>query len=142
MLVGISEAIRVLFFNFSFIFFKSPAGGAGGAACLFPRCAGSLNNQTRVAKDKPVNIYTPKLAEPIIKPIFSLDQIKHYSTVSTKNEPNKTEIIFNQWLAGLIDGDGCFQLSKKGYASLEIVMETRDKHCLYLIKDCTNLVVR
>lgn len=25
---------------------------------------------------------------------------------------------FNEWLAGLIDGDGCFQLSKKGYASL------------------------
>jgi hypothetical protein len=44
------------------------------------------------------------------------------------------ETIFNQWLAGLIDGDGCFQLSKKGYASLEIVMEIRDKHCLYLIK--------
>jgi hypothetical protein len=42
---------------------------------------------------------------------------------------------FNEWLAGLIDGDGCFQLSKKGYASLEIVMELRDKHCLYQIKD-------
>ena len=41
---------------------------------------------------------------------------------------------FNEWLAGLIDGDGCFQLSKKGYASLEIVMELRDKHCLYIIK--------
>lgn len=41
---------------------------------------------------------------------------------------------FNEWLAGLIDGDGCFQLSKKGYASLEIVMEIRDKHCLYLVK--------
>jgi hypothetical protein len=38
---------------------------------------------------------------------------------------------FYEWLAGLIDGDGCFQLSKKGYASLEIVMELRDKHCLY-----------
>jgi LAGLIDADG endonuclease len=38
-------------------------------------------------------------------------------------------------LAGLIDGDGCFLLSKKGYASLEIVMELRDKHCLYQIKD-------
>ena len=24
---------------------------------------------------------------------------------------------WNQWLAGLIDGDGCIQLSKKGYAS-------------------------
>ena len=38
---------------------------------------------------------------------------------------------FNEWLAGLIDGDGCFQLSKKGYASLEITMELRDKHCLF-----------
>ena len=42
---------------------------------------------------------------------------------------------FNEWLAGLIDGDGCFQLSKKGYASIEITMEVRDKHCLYQIKD-------
>lgn len=41
---------------------------------------------------------------------------------------------FNQWLGGLIDGDGCFLLSKKGYASLEIVTELRDKHCLYQIK--------
>jgi hypothetical protein len=41
---------------------------------------------------------------------------------------------FNEWLAGLIDGDGCFLLSKKGYASLEIVMELRDQHCLYKIK--------
>lgn len=41
---------------------------------------------------------------------------------------------FNEWLAGLIDAEGCFQLSKKGYASFEIVMEIRDKHCLYLIK--------
>lgn len=41
---------------------------------------------------------------------------------------------FNEWLAGVIDGDGCFQLSKKGYASLEITMDIRDKHCLYQIK--------
>lgn len=41
----------------------------------------------------------------------------------------------NEWLAGLIDGDGCFQLSKKGYASLEITWSTRDKNCLYQIKD-------
>lgn len=41
---------------------------------------------------------------------------------------------FNQWLAGVIDGDGCFQLSKKGYASLEIVTQLRDKRLLYLIK--------
>ena len=53
---------------------------------------------------------------------------------STKKDIKLSDIKFSQWLAGVIDGDGCFQLSKKGYASLEIVMETRDKHCLYLIK--------
>lgn len=41
---------------------------------------------------------------------------------------------FFEWLAGFIDGDGCFLLSKKGYASLEIVTQLRDKKCLYLIK--------
>ena len=40
-----------------------------------------------------------------------------------------------QWLAGLIDGDGCFLLSKKGYASLEITMDIRDEHALQIIKN-------
>lgn len=62
------------------------------------------------------------------------------STSNSNNRPNATDgdsanKKFNEWLAGLIDGDGCFQLSKKGYASLEIVMELRDKHCLYQVKD-------
>ena len=42
---------------------------------------------------------------------------------------------FSEWLAGLIDGDGCFQLSQAGYASLEITLDIRDKHCLLLIQD-------
>jgi hypothetical protein len=37
-------------------------------------------------------------------------------------------------LAGIIDGDGCFLLSKKGYASLEITIQLRDVRCLNLIK--------
>jgi hypothetical protein len=41
---------------------------------------------------------------------------------------------FNEWLAGLIDGAGYFLLSNKGYASLEIIMEIRDQHSLYLVK--------
>jgi len=41
---------------------------------------------------------------------------------------------FYEWLAGVIDGDGCFSLSKKGYASLEITTQLRDKKMLYLIK--------
>lgn len=42
---------------------------------------------------------------------------------------------FNQWLGGLIDGKGNFQLSKKGYASLEITMDIRDEHALQIIKN-------
>ena len=40
-----------------------------------------------------------------------------------------------QWLAGLIDGDGSFLLTKKGYASLEIIMDIRDEHALQIIKN-------
>jgi len=55
---------------------------------------------------------------------------KESSNNSGKGKNDK----FNEWLAGIIDGDGCFQLSKKGYASLEIVIQLRDKKILYLIK--------
>lgn len=54
--------------------------------------------------------------------------------INTKQNIND-KIKFNQWLAGLIDGDGCFQLSKKGYASLEITMDIRDEHALQIIKN-------
>jgi LAGLIDADG endonuclease len=91
MLVGISEAIRMLFFNCSIV---------------------SLTKLSSA--------------------FFNYGKDYLLRTFSTKNDINKN--IFNQWLAGLIDGDGCFLLSKKGYVSLEIVMETRDKHCLYQIK--------
>ena len=56
---------------------------------------------------------------------------KDINLKSQKGENNK----FNQWLAGLIDGDGCFQLTKKGYASLEITMDIRDEHALQIVKN-------
>jgi hypothetical protein len=57
-----------------------------------------------------------------------------YSANLKSNTLKPEDKRFNQWLAGLIDGDGCFLLSKKGYASLEIVAHIRDKNCLYQIK--------
>lgn len=45
------------------------------------------------------------------------------------------DLKFKQWLAGLIDGDGCFTLSKKGYAGLEITMDIRDERALQTIKN-------
>jgi hypothetical protein len=50
------------------------------------------------------------------------------------NLNKKDDNSFNEWLAGVIDGDGCFLLSKKGYASLEITIQLRDVRCLNLIK--------
>jgi len=51
--------------------------------------------------------------------------------IHSKNEDTKLE----EWLAGIIDGDGSFLLSKKGYASLEITMDIRDEHALQIVKN-------
>src|SRR5438270_13600570 len=37
-------------------------------------------------------------------------------------------------MAGLIDGDGQFHTTKKGFSSLKIVMDIKDKYPLYEIK--------
>lgn len=42
---------------------------------------------------------------------------------------------FNQWLAGLIDGDGSLGVSKAGYTSLEITVALADEKALHLIKN-------
>lgn len=58
------------------------------------------------------------------------------SSLNNKGGDNdkKENVRFFEWLAGIIDGDGCFLVSKKGYCSLEIVTQLRDKKILYLIK--------
>ena len=59
------------------------------------------------------------------------------STVSQGSEEliHSTNKKWEEWLAGLIDGDGSFLLSKKGYASLEITMDIRDEHALQIVKN-------
>lgn len=47
---------------------------------------------------------------------------------------NPTIVPFNEYLAGLIDGDGCLLLNKNKYASLEITMELCDEPALNKIK--------
>ena len=53
----------------------------------------------------------------------------HYSIKSSFD--NK----WKEWLAGLIDGNGSFYLSKAGYGSLEITMDIRDERALQIIKN-------
>lgn len=63
----------------------------------------------------------------------SIFEIKH---INNKNDKfsifRNQDIKFSQWMAGLIDADGCFQYTKKGCASLKITM--MDKSPLYEIK--------
>lgn len=51
------------------------------------------------------------------------------------NNSSSKNLNFIEWLAGLIDGDGCFTLSKKGYAGLEITMDIRDERALQAVKN-------
>lgn len=53
--------------------------------------------------------------------------------LSINTNPNNKR--WQEWLAGLIDGDGSLNLTKKGYASLEITMDIRDEHALQIIKN-------
>lgn len=47
----------------------------------------------------------------------------------------ETDIWFNQWLAGLIDGDGYLGVSKQGYTSCEITMSINDEKTLKIIQN-------
>jgi hypothetical protein len=65
--------------------------------------------------------------------LLNINKIQFYVRMfSHKKKENK---IWNEWLAGLIDGDGSFLLTKKGYASLEITMDIIDEHALQTIKN-------
>jgi len=54
--------------------------------------------------------------------------------LSFKQGFEKNDESWNEWLAGLIDGDGSLLLSKSGYPSCEITMSLQDEHALAIIK--------
>lgn len=73
--------------------------------------------------------------------LFKQYNYKGYSIVANTNniinKDNKEPISlvkFNEWLAGLIDGDGFFRLSKRGSARLLITLDIRDINALKVIK--------
>lgn len=72
---------------------------------------------------------------------YSISKISLVGTSETtcvttkKNSLQFNQKSFNQWLAGLIDGDGCFLISKKGYCSLEITVDMKDIKMLRYIQN-------
>lgn len=53
----------------------------------------------------------------------------------SKSPKHRNDKRFNEWLAGLIDGDGCLLMSKAGYCSLEITVESCDEPMLIYIQN-------
>lgn len=119
-LVGISEAIRLIL-----VFIK-------------------LNLTNLITKPlifKQQNFKGKTLCSPFLKKnyrhslIFSRNMSTGVNTSSSDYQITDSEdLAFRQWLAGIIDGDGYFLLSKNGYNSCEITMDARDKKVLYLIQ--------
>ena len=63
------------------------------------------------------------------------NQVRNYITNTHPKNPKGLSKGWNQWLAGLIDGNGSFYLTKSGYCSLDITTDLRDEHVLYIIKN-------
>ena len=117
-LVGISEAIRLIL-----VFIKLKLTNLIAKPLIF----------------KQQNFKT--LCSPFLKKnnrnslIFTRSMSTGVNTSSSDYKMRDSEdLAFRQWLAGLIDGDGYFLLSKNGYNSCEITMDARDKKVLYLIQ--------
>lgn len=55
--------------------------------------------------------------------------------LNSSSLPDSDQYRWNQWLAGRIDGDGCFVISRKGSRSLEITMGLEDEFALAQVKD-------
>src|ERR1700741_3516744 len=82
-----------------------------------------------------LNVNNPQVTKAFNSQVGTSETIRLLN-INTKLDLNSNKFIkWNQWLAGLIDGDGCFLLTKKGYASLEITMDVRDEHALQIIKN-------
>jgi LAGLIDADG DNA endonuclease family protein len=123
-LVGISEAIRLIL-----IFFNLHTSAQAYVG---------LNLSSAQEYTQPL-IYQGKYSQYTMHETPKLKLSPFYTranVVRSENKPtlNRDSFKFNEWLAGLIDGDGYFILTKKGYASCEITMDVRDKKALYEIK--------
>jgi hypothetical protein len=111
-LVGISEAIRLILIFLGLI--------------LVPKFSVFDKHILNTSINKNYN-----LSSHFTKKVYSRIFTRNISTSINNNTKN---LAFKEWLAGIIDGDGYFLLSKNGYNSCEITMDTRDKKVLYLIQ--------
>lgn len=79
--------------------------------------------------------FTRKCNQPVTNGRYYLSYLVGTSETTRATSFDKKETRFNQWLAGLIDGDGSLQVSKAGYSSCEITVALADERMLRIIQN-------
>jgi len=92
----------------------------------------SLNFSLAVLVKVPLN---RKWNQPVTKGRRFTSHLVGTSETTRATSFSIKELRFNQWLAGLIDGDGTFQVSKAGYSSCEITVSLADERMLRIIQN-------
>lgn len=124
-LVGISEAIRLILI-YTYILFINPQRGNLYLFEIYNIHEGDIIFQNKIISFSSLKDNISSQSEDI-----SLkDNIS-----SQSNKISLEDKGFNEWLSGLIDGDGYFNLSKQGTARLQITMDIRDEKVLRIIKN-------
>jgi len=85
-------------------------------------------------------LYNPQVTnaqliyENLLDPSMLVGTSETVCVLSTCLKKGNDDLKLRQWIAGVIDADGNFHISKKGYVELTVVMEPRDIACLYKLK--------
>jgi len=82
-----------------------------------------------------VKILTIKDNQLVTKNRKNISYLVGTSETTRATSFGKEENLFNEWLSGLIDGDGSLLVSKKGYISCEITMSLADEYALRYIQN-------
>lgn len=80
-------------------------------------------------------LFIRKENQPVTKGVRYSSHLVGTSETTRVTSSNTGERVFNQWLAGLIDGDGCLLVSKQGYTSCEITVALPDERLLRIIQN-------
>lgn len=153
--VGISEAIRLILMNYLFYFYSYKFVNFNNLAYIdTPHHQGGVgiykfssenlekeNNETNIGifkshnKEEEENNIIPRENVRIVNSMIHsqvLDIIKEFKETKELEKISKGE---KEWLAGLIDGDGYFELTKQGICRFSIVMDARDKIVLHKLEE-------
>lgn len=93
----------------------------------------SVLSNPQVTNAQSISSWYPSMLVGTSETVRMLSISQCFKTKHNKGN-DETDLKVRQWIAGVIDGDGNFHISKKGYVELSVIMEPRDIACLYKIK--------